>query len=125
MAAAAERSVLRCLALLSNLILSSRSRHRYNEQVVARSLTALYTSAVLIFFAACWLAACAAPLGPGYIVEKQQIRISFVPLPSPRLSVVAEYRLKNTGDRELTSLDVRFPSRHFHPAELSISWDGT
>jgi hypothetical protein len=73
---------------------------------------------------ACWLAACAASLGPGYVVEKQSIQVTFLPNPEPRIQVAAEYRLKNTGNQNLDSLDVRLPGRRFRPSAVSIAWDG-
>ncbi len=88
-----------------------------------RSFTSLFVSAVPVSCAAFWLAACAATLGPGYIVETQEIRVSFAPQPAPMIHVSAEYRLKNTGNQELSSLDVRLPGRRFHPADLAIAWD--
>jgi hypothetical protein len=78
----------------------------------------------LLFFAACGLAGCAAVLGPGYIVEKQEIQVSFLTQPDPHVHVVAEYHLRNTGIRELDFLDVRLPGRRFRPAEYAILWDG-
>ena len=89
-----------------------------------RSSTTLLISAVLLSCAALLLAACAAPLGPGYIVEKQEIRVSFSPEPEPTIHLAAEYHLKNTGTQELSALDVRLPGRRFHPDNLTISWDG-
>ena len=76
---------------------------------MARSLTTLLLSAVLLSCTALWLAACAAPLGPGYIVEKQEVRVSFSPEPVPSIHIAAEYHLKNTGNQELSALDVRLP----------------
>jgi hypothetical protein len=108
-----------------NLVLFSRLLRRYNEQAVARSLTTLLLSPVLLSCTALWLAACAAPLGPGYIVEKQEVRVSFSPEPVPSIHIVAEYHLKNAGNQELSALDVRLPGRRFHPADLAISWDGS
>ena len=63
-------------------------------------------------------------MGPGYIVEKQEIQVSFLPQPEPHVHVVAEYHLKNTGIRELDSLDVHLPGRRFRPAEFTVLWDG-
>ena len=97
---------------------------RYNLQVVARSFTANFLSYTLLFCAVCCLAGCAASLGPGYIVEKQEIRVSFLPQSESHVHVVAEYHLKNTGTRELDSLDVRIPGRRFRPTEFTIFWDG-
>jgi hypothetical protein len=108
-----------------NLILFSRLLRRYNEQEVTRSSPALLLSAVLLSCAALWLAACAAHFGPGYVVEKQEIRVSFSPTPVPSIYIAAEYHLKNTGDQELSALDVRLPGRRFHPADLAVSWDGS
>jgi hypothetical protein len=98
---------------------------RYNLQVVARPFTANFLSYTLLFCAAGCLAGCAASLGPGYIVEKQEIGVSFLPQSEPHVHVVAEYHLKNTGTRELDSLDVRLPGRRFRPTEFTIFWDGT
>jgi hypothetical protein len=91
---------------------------------VTRSFTATLFSYTLLFVAVCGLAGCAASLGPGYIVEKQEIHVSFLPQAEPHVHVVAEYHLKNTGIRELDSLDVHLPGRRFRPAEFTILWDG-
>jgi hypothetical protein len=96
---------------------------RYNEQAVPRSFTTFFLSVALMLCAVFWLVACAAPLGPGYIVEHQEIRASFTPQPAPVIHVAAEYHLKNTGNQNLSSLDVRLPGRRFRPASLAISWD--
>src|SRR5262249_18433388 len=37
--------------------------------------------------------------------------------------IAAEYRLQNTGNQSLDSLDVRLPGRRFRPDQLQISWD--
>jgi hypothetical protein len=97
---------------------------RYNEQAVKRSLTTVFLAALLPACAALWFAACAAHFGPGYIVEKQEIQVSFVPQPTPMVHVAAKYDLKNAGTQELFSLDVRLPGRRFHAVDLAISWDG-
>ena len=97
---------------------------RYNEQAVPPSFTTFFLSVALMFCAAFWLVACAAPLGPGYIVEHQEIRVSFTAQPAPLIHVAAEYHLKNTGNQNLSSLDVRLPGRRFHPAGMAICWDG-
>jgi hypothetical protein len=91
---------------------------------VTRSSTDSFLCYSLLFFAACCLAGCAAALGPGYIVEKQEIQVSFLTQPDPHVHVVAEYHLRNTGIRELDFLDVRLPGRRFRPAEYAILWDG-
>jgi hypothetical protein len=81
--------------------------------------------AALLLFVACWLAACATSLGPGYVVEHQEIRVTFQLQPQPLIHVTAEYRLKNTGNQELHSLAVRLPGRRFNPGSVAVSWDGT
>ncbi len=91
---------------------------------MARSFTGTFFSCTLLFCAACCFAGCVATLGPGYIVEKQEIQVSFLPQPEPHVHIVAEYHLKNTGIRELDSLDVHLPGRRFRPAEFTILWDG-
>ena len=73
---------------------------------------------------ACWLLGCAASLGPGYVVETQEIRVSFAAEPQPVIHVSAEYRLTNTGNQPLDSLDVRLPGRRFRPQAIEASWDG-
>ncbi len=107
-----------------NLVFAGLLLPRYNLQVVAPSSTRRSPSLTLLFCVACCLAGCAASLGPGYVVEKQEIRVSFLAQPEPHVHVVAEYHLKNTGIRELESLDVRLPGRRFRPAEFTILWDG-
>lgn len=92
---------------------------------MTRSFPTQFLSAVFLLCTALWLAACAASFGPGYVVEKQEIRVSFFPEPAPSLQITAEYHLKNTGSQELSVLDVRLPGRRFHPMDLAISWDGS
>jgi hypothetical protein len=80
---------------------------------------------VLIAGAVFCVASCVAPLGPGYTIEKQAIRVEFVPSPEPHLRVEAEYQLRNTGTRPLSSLDMRLPGhRRFHYVEPRATWDG-
>jgi hypothetical protein len=68
---------------------------------------------------------CAAPFGPGYTVEKQNIDVHFEPGPSPHISIKTEYQLKNTGTRELSLLELRLPARRrFKSENVAIEWDG-
>src|ERR1700758_22083 len=97
---------------------------RYNEQAMKRSLTSLFLTAFVLTCVALWFAACAAHFGPGYLVEKQEIQVSFAPQPTPMVRVAAKFDLKNTGTQELSLLDVRLPGRRFHTVDLAISWDG-
>ena len=70
-----------------------------------------------------WAASCAVPLGPGYTIEKQQVRVRFANTPEPRIRIAADFQLKNTGDRPLSELEMRLPGRRFHSNELQASWD--
>jgi hypothetical protein len=90
---------------------------------VARSRLSSNVGFLVILYTGWWLASCAAPLGPGYVVQQQQIRVSFLP-EQPAIQIAAEYRLQNTGNQPLDSLDVRMPGRRFRPASIQVSWDG-
>ena len=83
-------------------------------------LAVLFLAPVLL-----WAAGCVAPLGPGYIIEKQEIHVRFQPSPEPRLLIDADYQVRNTGNQPLSSLELRLPGRHrFHFAEPRATWDG-
>jgi hypothetical protein len=112
------------LRFILNLSLCGAASHRYNQQVVARPCTASSAWIMLLAGAACWLASCATSLGPGYVVEKQQVQVSFVSQAQPRIHILAEYRLKNTGNQVLDSLEVRLPGRRFSPIDVTVRWDG-
>jgi len=67
---------------------------------------------------------CVAPLGPGYTIESQQVRVQFVAAPEPRIRIEAEYALKNTGNRPLNELELRLPGRRrFHFDGPRATWD--
>lgn len=68
---------------------------------------------------------CVAPLGPGYTIEDQQIRVHFLPGPEPRIRVEAEYKLKNTGNQPIPALEMRLPGRRFHLTSKQFLWDST
>jgi len=73
---------------------------------------------------ALWAASCAAALGPGYTIEKQQIRVRFEPAPEPRILLAADYQLKNTGNQPLHELELRLPGRRrFHYDSPGAKWD--
>lgn len=70
-----------------------------------------------------WAASCAVPLGPGYTIEKQQVRVQFASTPEPRIRIEADYQLKNTGTQPLSALDLRLPGRRrFHYEQPRASW---
>ena len=70
-----------------------------------------------------WAASCAVALGPGYTIQKQEIRVRFVAKPEPHIQVAADYHLKNTGTRPLEELELRLPGRRFRLNELRATWD--
>jgi hypothetical protein len=55
------------------------------------------------------LSSCAVPLGPGYIVEEQQFTVRYMAASPPSLHLRATYRLRNSGDRELSFVEVLLP----------------
>lgn len=72
-----------------------------------------------------WASSCAVALGPGYTIEKQEIRVRFVDKPEPRIEVAADYQLKNRGTRPLQELQLRLPGRRFRSNGLHATWDST
>jgi len=85
----------------------------------------LRIAAHLLFFgAAVWIAGCAAALGPGYTIEKQEIHVQFPSAPDPRIRIEADYRLRNTGNQPLNELELRLPGRRrFNYENPQVSWD--
>jgi hypothetical protein len=91
-------------------------------------LAPIKNSRLLLFFslavAGYCAAGCAAALGPGYTIDKQEIRVRFVPDPQPVIHIEAEYRLRNNGNRPLSSLELRLPGRRrFHFVDPQAQWD--
>lgn len=73
--------------------------------------------------AAFWISACAAPLGPGYTIESQEIHVEFDST-APRIHVESVYRLRNSGNQPVSSLEVRLPARRaFHMESSQAAWD--
>ena len=72
---------------------------------------------------------CVAPLGPGYVVEKQQIEVHFLAgseasQPS-KIHIQATYQLRNTGNQPLSLLEARLPrGRRVQLSALQTAWDG-
>ena len=80
---------------------------------------------LLIAVVCSWVSSCAVALGPGYSIEKQEIRVQFLPGPDPRIRVDSDYQLRNTGNQPLSSLELRLPGRRsFHFAAAQAAWDG-
>lgn len=71
------------------------------------------------------LDSCAVPLGPGYTIEKRTLDVHFVSQPQPHLEIRASYRLANTGNRPLSSIEVRLPNpKSFDVENLQVQLDG-
>ncbi len=98
---------------------------RYNQDALATRLKFNFPPHLLFAGVIFWAAGCVAPLGPGYTIEKQEIRVHFVSSPEPHIRVEADYQLRNTGTKPLVLLNVRLPGRRgFHFAEPRATWDG-
>jgi hypothetical protein len=70
------------------------------------------------------LAGCTASFGPGYTIDKQEIRVQFLPAPEPILHIDATYHLRNTGNQPLSSLEVRLPGRRrFNLQNFRAEWE--
>jgi hypothetical protein len=91
----------------------------------------LLTQSRLIFFlslsiAVFCLTGCAASLGPGYVIDKQEINVQFTPDQQPAIHVDANYRLRNNGNQPLTTVEMRLPGRRrFHTVDPHIEWDAS
>jgi len=86
--------------------------------------------AAIVAFACAVVSGCVAPLGPGYLVEKQKIELQFLTGSGadqpPRIQVQATYNLRNTGNRPLSALEARLPGgRRVQPHGLQALWDGS
>jgi hypothetical protein len=80
---------------------------------------------IVLIIGAAHAAGCVAALGPGYTIDSQEIRVQFIADPQPVVRLDAEYRLRNTGNRPLTALELRLPGRRrFHFTDPRAQWDG-
>lgn len=97
---------------------------RYNQIVLRPRVHPGLGLAVLLTACALWASSCAAPLGPGYLVERQEIDVRFDPA-VPAIHVDADYQLRNTGDRPMRELEILLPGgRRLHLGATSTKWDG-
>ncbi len=97
---------------------------RYNQDVLRPRLQSGFFFSVLLVFCASWASSCAVPLGPGYVVEKQEIRVQFEPT-AQSIHIDAEYQVRNTGDRPIRELEVLLPTeRRLHIGPTTTKWDG-
>jgi hypothetical protein len=53
--------------------------------------------------------ACAVPFGPSYTIERQHILVTYTPQTPGRVHVSSTYRLKNTGERDLSGVRAVLP----------------
>jgi hypothetical protein len=81
---------------------------------------------LVLFIAGCIFAAgCTASFGPGYVIDKQNIDVRFVPGPPPRIAIKSSYELTNNGTTPLSALELRLPGRRrFKTTDLTLTWDG-
>jgi hypothetical protein len=107
------------------LVFASLAFSRYNRNALAARIQSKYLlhllHAVVVFAAA----GCTAALGPGYTIEKQEVRVHFVAGPEPRILLEGDYHLRNSGNQPLSSLELRLPGRRrFHVGAARADWDG-
>ena len=64
-------------------------------------------------------------MGPGYIINKQDIDVHFTPGASPQIAIQFDYELSNNGTRPLSELEARLPRRwRFKTSNVQVTWDG-
>jgi hypothetical protein len=91
--------------------------------VISRSHSR-FALTLFLLAATFWAAGCVTTPGPGYTVEKQQVRVQFVSAPKPGIRIEADYQLRNTGNQPLHDLELRLPGRRwFHYQDPRASWD--
>jgi hypothetical protein len=97
---------------------------RYNQDALRLRLHSGFWHFIVLVLCAVWAASCAAPLGPGYTVEKQEIHVQFAP-PAHTIHVDADYQLRNTGDRPICEIEILLPlGRRLHRGPVTTTWDG-
>jgi hypothetical protein len=78
-------------------------------------------AAVLVLSAS----ACTVPLAPGYQILKEEREVHFIPEPVPRLQVHTHFKLVNSGNGNLSFIDVVFPDeKPFGRQDLHANVDG-
>jgi hypothetical protein len=97
---------------------------RYNRNALSPATHFRLLAFLAITPVAYFVTGCAAALGPGYTIDKQEIRVEFSPSPEPRIHVDAAYKLRNDGNQPLSSLELRLPGRRrFHFNDPQANWD--
>src|SRR6202166_2990031 len=80
-----------------------------------------------LFLVASWsfVVGCTSSIGPGYIINKQDIDVHFDPGPPPHIAIKSSYELTNNGTRPLSELELRLPAkRRFKSSNVELTWDG-
>jgi hypothetical protein len=76
-----------------------------------------------LLIAACSASGCVTSFGPGYLVEKQSINVSYAGDAAGRVAVRASYQLKNNGTTPLEAIDVELPAGESFAAQgLQVTW---
>ncbi len=84
-----------------------------------------FCSSAVALLALAGLAGCAVPLAPGYDIEREKIEVHYISGAPPHLAVRSEYRLKNVGNSELTSVVATLPGKLLYGMQnLRIEIDG-
>ena len=97
---------------------------RYNRSVLTRITRSRILLTLPLAAAAYWAAACTAAFGPGYTILQQELNVQFRSAPEPVIRIDATYKLKNTGNQPLSSLELRLPGRRrFHFTDPRAEWD--
>jgi hypothetical protein len=82
-------------------------------------------AAALVVCIALCASACAIPLSPGYRILKESVEVRFVPGRAPEVRIRVQYSIQNSGNSDLTFLDVVFPEeRSFGRKNLRVELDG-
>jgi hypothetical protein len=98
---------------------------RYNLGALLTRVYCRWLWVLAVGWCAWWMAGCAAPLGPGYLLEKQELRVEFA-AGARTIHIEAEYRLRNTGNRPLRELEIILPAgRRVRIGPVLTRWDGT
>ncbi len=97
---------------------------RYNQEVLRPRLQSVFPFAALLLLCAMWASSCAAPLGPGFVVEKQEIRVQFAPS-AQTIHIEADYQLRNTGVRSIREIEILLPNeKRLNTGAAATKWDG-
>jgi len=91
------------------------------QHFFSHRLALLSVFALAIIF----LSACSGALGPGYVIQKQNIELHFVSSPEPHLAIRCTYGLLNSGNQPLHTFRIVLPPADaFHRGATSAQWDG-